>query len=170
MILTHVLGNLSDPDFSKGPEKKIDELPLEYTDAQKHILRAVTKQGRDIAIRLSPEAQLAGLRDGDVLMEEDQTLVVIRVLPVPALIARPCSLMEATRFCYEIGNRHAPLYALPEDQPAFAVVYDGSLEILFEKLGIPYEKKEISFDDHCRFKLVSGTHHHHHAHHEEDEV
>ena len=33
------------------------------------------------------------------------------------------------------------------------------------------EKKEISLDDHCRFKLVSGTHHHHHAHHhKEDEV
>lgn len=86
-------------------------------------------------------------------MEEDQTLVVIRVLPVPALIARPRSLMEAARFCYEIGNRHAPLYALPEDQPAFAVVYDDSLEILFEKLGIPYEKKEISLDDHSRLYM-----------------
>lgn len=167
MILTHILGNLSDPDFLKGQEKEIDELPLEYTDAQKHILRAATKQGRDIAIRLSPEAQLAGLHDGDVLMEDGQTLVVIRILPVLALIAKPRSLMEAARFCYEIGDRHAPLYALPEEPPAFAVVYDNSLEILFEKLGISYEKKEISLDDHCRLKLVSGTHHHHHTHHHE---
>lgn len=111
MILTHVLGNLSDPDFSKGPEKKIDELPLEYTDAQKHILRAVTKQGRDIAIRLSPEAQLAGLRDGDVLTEEDQTLVVIRVLPVPAGTSGPSALFLCTAF--------SPDKYLRQTHPAF---------------------------------------------------
>lgn len=168
MILTKICGSLLDPAFMEGRQNKhIDYLPLEYTDVQKHILRALTNEGRDIAIRLSPEAQKHGLHDGDVLLEEADTLVVLQILPVPALIAKPRSLMEAARFCYEIGNRHAPLYALPGDTPAFAAVYDASMGLLFAKLGIPYEKKELKLDDAYRLKLVSGTHHHAHTHEHE---
>lgn len=172
MILTKICGSLLDPAFMEGrQDKHIDYLPLEYTDVQKHILRALTNEGRDIAIRLSPETQKTGLHDGDVLLEEGDTLVVLQILPVPALIAKPRSLMEAARFCYEIGNRHAPLYALPGDVPSFAVVWDASMGLLFAKLGIPYEKKDVKLDDAYRMKLASGTHlhthehEHHHTHH-----
>lgn len=171
MILTKVCGSLLDPAFmEKRQSKHIDYLPLDYNDAQKHILRALTKEGHDIAIRLSPEAQKIGLHDGDVLQEDGNTLVVLQILPVLALLAKPRSLMEAARFCYEIGNRHAPLYVLPGDVPSFAAVYDASLELLFQKLGIPFEKKELKLDDAYRLKLLSGTHHHAHTHeHEQDD-
>lgn len=165
MILTKVCGSILDAAFMESRRgKHIDYLPLDYQDAQKHILRAMTKEGRDIAIRLSPEAQKIGLQDGDVLLEEDDTIVVLQILPVSVLLAKPRSLMEAASFCYEIGNRHAPLYSLPGDVPSFAVLYDDLMEILFRKLGIPYEKKDIKLEDRYRLKLLSGTHHHGHTH------
>lgn len=162
MILTHVLGNLADYPVN---DKQIDYLSLDYTDAQKHLLRAVSQGGRDIALRLSPEAQLRGLQDGDILADEDDTIVVIQILPTMSLLAKPRDFLEAAHFCYEIGNRHAPLYAYPQgDTVAFVVLCNASMELLFQKLGVPYEKKAIKLEEGYRMKLLMGTHHHHEAH------
>lgn len=86
MILTHVCGTLSDAAYAG---KGVDPLQLDYADAQKHLLRRTTRGGRDIALRLSPEAQLRGLHDGDVLLEDEDTVVAIEILPVLSLVARP---------------------------------------------------------------------------------
>ena len=64
MIITKTSGNLAQGTFD---DKTIDYLHLDYTDAQKSILRANTAGGRDIAIRLDLETKRRGLRDGDVL-------------------------------------------------------------------------------------------------------
>lgn len=160
MILTHVCGTLSDTAYAG---KTIDPLQLDYADAQKHLLRRTTRGGRDIAMRLSPEAQLRGLHDGDVLLEDGDTIVVIEILPTLALVARPEGAAAIARFCYEIGNRHAPLYELESRVPglSFAVLYDVAMEDLFRKLQVPYEKKAVKLEEHCRLKLLAGTHHHH---------
>lgn len=165
MILTHVIGNLADSEYTNIPQADIDYLCLDYADAQKHLLRAATENGRDISIRLAPEAQLRGFHDGDILMVEGDTLVAIKILPVPALLAKPRTIKEATQFCYEIGNRHAPLYALAKDGSAFAVLYDNAMEVLFKKMGIPYQRESLVLEEGCRLKLQSGTHHHHHHEH-----
>lgn len=166
MILTHVCGTLSDAAYAG---KAVDPLQLDYADAQKHLLRRTTRDGRDIALRLSPEAQLRGLHDGDVLLEDEDTVVVVEILPVLSLVARPEGPAAIARFCYEVGNRHAPLYALecsPDGCLSFAVLYDAAMEDLFRKLQVPYEKKEVKLEEHCRMKLLSGAHHHsHRAHH-----
>lgn len=86
MILTHVCGTLADAPYAG---KKVDPLQLDYADAQKRLLRRTTREGRDIALRLSPEAQLRGLQDGDVLLEEGDTVVAVEILPVMALVAKP---------------------------------------------------------------------------------
>lgn len=161
MILTHVCGTLSDASYAG---KRVDLLQLDYADAQKHLLRRTTRAGRDIALRLAPEAQLRGLHDGDVLLEDGDTVVAVEILPVLALVAKPEGAAAIARFCYEVGNRHAPLYEL--DSPSsgcliFAVLYDAAMEDLFQKLQVPYEKKEVKLEEHCRLKLLSGTHHHH---------
>lgn len=82
MILTHVCGTLSDAAYAG---KAVDPLQLDYADAQKHLLRRTTRGGRDIALRLSPEAQLRGLHDGDVLLEDGDTVVAVEILPVLSL-------------------------------------------------------------------------------------
>ena len=84
-----------------------------------------------------------------------------------SLLARPEGNAAIARFCYEVGNRHAPLYEV--EGPAsgclyFAVLYDAAMEDLFHKLQVPYEKKEIKLEERCRLKLLSGTHHHASSH------
>lgn len=165
MILTHVCGTLADAPYAG---KKVDPLQLDYADAQKRLLRRMTREGRDIALRLSPEAQLRGLQDGDVLLEEGDTVVAVEILPVMALVAKPEGAVEIARFCYEVGNRHAPLYELDGSSSgclSLAVLYDAAMEDLFRKLQVPYEKQAVKLEERCRLKLLSGTHHHAHAHH-----
>ena len=164
MILTHVCGTLADAPYAG---KKVDPLQLDYADAQKRLLRRTTREGRDIALRLEPEAQLRGLQDGDVLFEDGDTVVAVEILPTLSLVAKPEGPEAIARFCYEVGNRHAPLYALGDSAAgglSFAVLYDAAMEDLFQKLQVPYEKQAVKLER-CRLKLLSGTHHHAHAHH-----
>ena len=142
MILTHVCGTLSDAAYAG---KAVDPLQLDYADAQKHLLRRTTRGGRDIALRLSPEAQLRGLHDGDVLLEDGDTVVAVEILPVLSLLARPEGNAAIARFCYEVGNRHAPLYEL--EGPASGCLYFA-----------------VKLEERCRLKLLSGTHHHASSH------
>ncbi len=164
MILTHVCGRLSDAAYAR---KTVDPLQLDYADAQKHLLRRTTRGGRDIALHLSPGAQLRGLHDGDVLLEDGDTVVAVEILPVMALVAHPDGVADVAQLCYEIGNRHAPLYELTDSEGrlSFAVLYDAAMEDLFGKLQVPYDKEEVKLEERCRMKLLSGTHHHHAVHH-----
>lgn len=163
MIITKICGKLSSPEFQG---KKVDALYLDDTEAQKHILRKTTEGGRDIALRLDAAQQLRGLQDGDVLLAEGDTVVAVRLLPVPALVVKPKDAREIARFCYEVGNRHAPLYAPGGAFDCFAVRYDASMEALLEKLDISFEKEDIVLDRQFQLKLLTH-HHHHHAHEEE---
>ncbi len=160
MVLTKILGNLSDPAYDGIPRQKIDYLLLDYETARKRILRQKTEGGRDISLRLCPEAQLKGLYDGDVLMQKGDMLVAVKILPVPALLMEPRSLMETASLCYEVGNRHAPLYALQGEKPVFAVLYDGAMETLIRKLGVPCRREALPLEERCRMKLHAGAHHH----------
>lgn len=168
MIITKTSGNLAQGTFA---DKAIDYLHLDYTDAQKSILRANTAGGRDIAIRLNPEAKLRGLRDGDVLCEDGDTVVAVAIEPAEVILAKPGSYAELARCCYEVGNRHAPLYYFtdptqPNGLPKLAVLYDGAMDDLFVKLGVPYERCFLKLDEGARLKLVTGAHHHHHHDHD----
>ena len=90
-------------------------------------------------------------------------LVAVRLLPVPALLVRTAAAAEIARLCYEIGNRHAPLYAPDGTFSCFAVRYDASLEQLIRQLGLAYEKKDMVLSRVDQLKLLS-PHHHHHQH------
>lgn len=158
MVITNICGNLSDPAF-RG--KRVDALWLDDVEAQKRILRKNTEGGRDIALRLEAGAQLRGLRDGDVLAEDAGTVVAVRLLPVPALLVRTAAAAEIARLCYEIGNRHAPLYAPDGTFSCFALRYDASLEQLIRQLGLAYEKKDMVLSRVDQLKLLSPHHHHH---------
>lgn len=80
--------------------EKVDPLQLDYADAQKRLLRRTTREGRDIALRLEPEAQLRGLRDGDVLLVDGDTVVAVEILPTLSLVAN------------RKGRRRLPAFAM----------------------------------------------------------
>jgi urease accessory protein len=119
MIIDETTGNLA-----QNPTTKIvDYLDLEWFETTKRIQRKKTRSGTDIAIKFLREGQR--LREGDILFEDEEKVIAINVLETEAISMSPVSLLEMGTVCYEIGNKHIPLFIqedkvlLPFEMPMF---------------------------------------------------
>lgn len=110
MIINETLGNILD---KADIEKSIDYLDLEWYESTKRIQRKKTRQGEDIAIKFLREGQR--LREGDILFENEEKLIVVNILETEAIVISPASMLEMGTVCYEIGNKHIPLF-IQEDK------------------------------------------------------
>lgn len=119
MIINQIIGNLSE----NPTEKTIDYLDLEWFETTKRIQRKKTRQGTDVAIKFLREGQR--LREGDILFEDAEKIIAVNVLEAEAIVMSPASLLEMGTVCYEIGNKHIPLFIqndkvlLPFEMPMF---------------------------------------------------
>lgn len=120
MIINETLGNISEKTIV---EKSIDYLDLEWFESTKRIQRKKTRQGEDIAIKFLREGQR--LREGDILYESEEKLIVVNILETEAIVISPDSMLEMGTVCYEIGNKHIPLFIqenkvlLPFEMPMY---------------------------------------------------
>lgn len=120
MIVKEIIGNIFSGDFQND---LIDYLEIEWFEATKRIQRLRTESGRDIAVKLLREGQR--LRDGDVLIDDAEGLVVVKIRPCEAIIIQPQNMLEMGTVCYEIGNKHMPLFIqndevlMPFEMPMF---------------------------------------------------
>ncbi|WP_243403274.1 urease accessory protein UreE [Sphingobacterium haloxyli] len=106
MIVSNgIAGNIRTDDALK--EKSTDRVELEWFDTEKRILRVRTVNGQEIGFR---NLSGAPLQDGDILFEDEQQRIVVSILPCLCLIFHPRDSMEMARVCFEIGNRHLPIY------------------------------------------------------------
>lgn len=110
MIIEEVLGSRT--EFS-GPGTETDLLELEWYETTRRIQRKKTNGGMEIAIRLLREGQR--LRQDDVLYHDGNKIVVVYVKPCDAIVLRPLSMLEMGTVCYEIGNKHLPLFIQDEE-------------------------------------------------------
>lgn len=119
MIINQIIGNLSENPTGKT----IDYLDLEWFETTKRIQRKKTRQGTDVAIKFLREGQR--LREGDILFEDAEKIIAVNVLETEAIVMSPASLLEMGTVCYEIGNKHIPLFIqndkvlLPFEMPMF---------------------------------------------------
>ena len=123
MLIQQKLGHI---DTIESGNRIIDWLPLEWFETSKRILRKRTVAGHEVTLKF-----LAGnphLTQGDVLYEDDQTLIVVDILPSEVLVVRPTSVYEMASVCYEIGNKHLPLFfedttvLIPYEAPLFRLL------------------------------------------------
>ena len=121
LVATERLGNLNDPSYELllrrelGGVFEVDELLLDWDQADTRLFVGVTELGRTIDVRLDTA-------DGDRLVDGD-VLVVDRTGAVPVVVvvrlrSAEAYLVEVDRMdpitlahvCWEIGNMHAPLF------------------------------------------------------------
>lgn len=120
MIIKEILGNESTLSLEGYA---VDTLLLEWYEANKRILRKKTEGGTDVALKLLREG--TRLRDGDVLLKEEGRAVVVRICPAEAIVLTPMDMTEMGTVCYEIGNKHMPLFIqdnevmMPYEAPMF---------------------------------------------------
>ncbi|KOP65439.1 urease accessory protein UreE [Paenibacillus solani] len=143
MIITKIAGHLD--NFSSS-DKAIDWLELEWEELNKRILRKQTENGRDVSISLENGSHL---HYGDVLYEDEDTLIAIRTKLEKVYVIKPKTMREMGKAAFEIGNRHTP--CIIEDDEIL-VRYDHTLEKLMDEVGVTYEQSERRFKEPFKYK------------------
>lgn len=126
LVSTTCLGNLNDPSYELLLRRKlggvfeVDELLLDWDQADVCAFAGVTELGRTVDVRLASDG--GRLADGDVLAIDRSDMVPVAV--VVRLRSAEVYLVEVDRMdpialahaCWEIGNMHAPLFRGDSDE------------------------------------------------------
>lgn len=127
LVATERLGNLNDPSYELllrrelGGVFEVDELLLDWDQADARLFVGVTELGRTVNARLDA-TDGERLTDGDVLAVDRTGMVPVAV--VVRLRSAEVYLVEVDRMdpialahsCWEIGNMHAPLFRGDSDE------------------------------------------------------
>lgn len=127
LVATERLGNLNDPSYELllrrelGGVFEVDELLLDWDQADARLFVGVTELGRTVNARLDA-TDSERLADGDVLAIDRTGAVPVAV--VVRLRSAEVYLVEVDRMdpivlahaCWEIGNMHAPLFRGDSDE------------------------------------------------------
>ena len=132
MLVKEKIGNL---DLFSVNNRNIDMVLLDWFETNKRILHKKTVMGKEISMKfLSEDPQL---KVGDIIYEDDFTLVAIDIKECEALVILPRTMQEMAAICYEIGNKHLPLFYQDEE---ILVAYEPPLFKLFTAAGYNVEK------------------------------
>jgi urease accessory protein len=134
MIIQQKNGNLNNVDLLN---RKIDWLELEWFQSNKRILRKRTKLGTEIifkSLNADPE-----LTQGDVLYEDEHRIVAVEIRSCDVIVIKPVSMFEMASVCYEIGNKHLPLFydnnelLVPFESPLFRLLSSSGYDVKQEQ-------------------------------------
>lgn len=142
MIIKNKIGNLAS---HPAAGRQIDWLCLEWYETNKRIQRKKTQSGREISLKFMNENP--GLTQGDILFKDQQLIIAVDVLPCDCLIIYPKDMKEMASVCYEIGNKHLPLFfesnslLVPFEQPLYRLLTAQGYEVKQDKRKILYPIK-----------------------------
>lgn len=142
MLIQKKKGNLSDINLNN---RCIDWLQLEWYESSKRILRKQTQSGNDIALKFLDSNP--ALTQGDILFEDDTLIIAVDILPCDILVIKPANLFEMASICYEIGNKHLPLFfekeelLVPFEMPLYRLLSSQGYAIKQDKRKLLYPLK-----------------------------
>jgi urease accessory protein len=125
-----LLGNLR--DFPVGT-RAVERLPVASSAMTRRLLRVPSSIG-DLGLMLDGDVRV---RDGDVLVADDERVIALEVVPDDVLIAYPDSIAQAVEIAHALGNRHIPVI---REGDAIVVCYAAPLEELLERSGVRFER------------------------------
>src|SRR5699024_1874066 len=159
MICETIVGKMNENDTNG---KTIEYVEIEWHEAFKKIHKKTTKEGREVGIRLNDEVLSRGLYEGDVIYADRTLLIAVKTPPCEVIrihIAPDHTFMIA-KTCYEIGNRHAPLF-YGENIFTFVTPYNEPMFLMLSKLhGVTAEKTTMRLDFDKRISATVYNHHH----------
>jgi len=132
MIIQNKIGNITTTEIGS---RVVDYLALEWFETQKRIMHKRSQAGIEVAIKFLGGGQ--NLTGGDILFMDDSTVIVVDILPCEVIVIRPKNMFEMASVCYEIGNKHLPLFYDNED---VLVVFDAPLFRLLTACGYEVEQ------------------------------
>ena len=105
MLIKEKIGNI---ELFAINNRNIDYVLLEWFETEKRILHKKTLSGREVSMKFLSESPQLTL--GDIVYEDDFVIIAIDIKECDAIVIRPRSMYEMAAVCYEIGNRHLPVF------------------------------------------------------------
>ena len=134
MLVKEKLGNLK--DFNKEG-LAIDIVPLEWYETRKKILHKKSTGGRDVSMKFLNENQQ--LAQDDIIYADNALLIIIDIKPCEVMVLRPAGMYEMACLCYEIGNKHLPLFY---QQETLLIPYETPVYNMFKAAGFDISMEE----------------------------
>lgn len=122
-IVSEIKRNAKNTDLTG---KEVDYFDLEWYETTRKVLRKITRNGQEVAFRILKEN--FRVKHLDVLHEQGNSIILASVIPAPAIILQPTTMLEMGTICYEIGNQHIPIFIenneviLPYEDPIFKLL------------------------------------------------
>lgn len=132
MLIQQKIGNITTVDVN---ERAVDILKLEWFETNKRILHKRTLSGKNLVMKFLKENP--DLRQGDILFENETCVVMVEVQPCDVIVLQPATMYEMGSLCYEIGNKHLPLFIEGNE---VLVPYEAPLFRLLSALGFKPQK------------------------------
>ena len=134
MLIKEKIGNIN---FFPINNREIDYLQLEWYETGKRILHKKTNSGREVVMKFLSETHR--LTEGDIIYENDFTIIMIEIKECDVIIIRPRSMYEMASVCYEIGNKHLAAYFQHDEilvafeAPLFNLLFSAGYDLSREK-------------------------------------
>ncbi len=138
MIIENIIRQSDITESSDNVRKDI--VFLEWYELNKKIMRKRTQDGVEIGFRLDQKCD--SLKDQDIVFAEEGKIITIVVKPCLSIEISWHNQEELARICYEIGNRHAPLFFHESGFDKLLIPYDAPMTELLKKMNIHFNIRD----------------------------
>lgn len=161
MVCEERLGSVKDEAYQG---RLVDYVEFDWHEAHKKLHRKVSRDGKEIGIRLGDWVLSRGLREGDVLGEtEEGKLLVVHLLPADTLVIQidPGHLSMLARTAYEVGNTHGALFYGDGEYELLTPYTEPMFKLLSGLHGVTLKREERVLDFGRAISSADHGHHHH---------
>jgi urease accessory protein len=133
MLINQKIGNLETIAVNN---RAVDTIALEWYETTKRILHKKTAFGKEVTMKFLNES--SRLLQDDVLYEDALTLITIDIQPCESIIIKPETMADMAYVCYEIGNKHLPLFyqeeelLIPYEAPLMRMLHASGFNVRIE--------------------------------------
>ena len=156
MLIEKVIGNINDKQFK---DKNVDYVDIKWHEAFKKLHKKTSQSGIEVGIKLDNDILTRGLRQGDVLAINEDSVIVVNIPKDKALVIKVNNPHLIPKVCYEIGNRHATLFE-GNTHDEFITIYNEPMKEMLEKIGVDVTVEYIQFNFDKSISSSINEHHH----------
>jgi urease accessory protein len=139
MLITHK------PQPILNPNSETIWIDFEWFETNKRIQHKTARDGK--AFRFKFLQENPNLQQGEIIHQEQGKDYTVQILPCECLVIKPKNNFETASICYEIGNKHLPLFyeseelLVPFEKPLFRQLTAMEFEVYQEKRALLHPLK-----------------------------
>ena len=150
MVFNKILGNIN--SLENLEKYHIETIYIDSEDLLKRILRVTSDHKREYGISLENGERI---KDGDLLFNEDNKLIVVRTKSEDVLVIKPKSMNEMGEIAHKLGNRHLQAQF---SNGEMIIQYDRLVEDELKRDNINYSREDIRLEKAFRHVEFGHTH------------